>query len=106
MDDVMSILTWRPDLFGTGESDVTFLMMVIMSFIGAGVVTRLTKIETSFNFTVNFSVMLIGCFLFRQFGAPILFPMKNEIVASAITANIGMTLAGFVLLLAYRNSNN
>ncbi len=105
IDAFFGIITWRPQFGGSSEvSYVGLLIMAIMSFVGAGVVMRLTQVESSFNFMVNFSVMMIGCFAFREFGAPILFPMQNEIVASAITANFGMTLAGFVLLLAYRNS--
>ena len=106
MDSLMAVFTWRPDWFsGTGETtDVALLIMALMSFVGAGVVMRLTQVESSFNFMVNFSVMFIGCLAFKEFGAPSLFPMQNEIIASAVTANFGMTLAGFDLLLAYRNS--
>ena len=107
MDSLMSVFTWRPDLFsGSGEmSDISLLIMALMSFVGAGIVMRLTQVESSFNFLVNYSVMFIGCVAFKEFGAPVLFPMQNEIIASTVTANFGMTLAGFVLLLAYRNSN-
>lgn len=105
MEALLEIISWRPTLSSSGNvSNVAMLIMILMSFLGAGVVMRLTQVASSFNFAVNFSVMLIGCFAFREFGTPALFPTENEIVASAVTANFGMTLAGFVLLLAYRNT--
>ena len=104
MED-FAFLAWTPDI-GTGGSlfDAKFLIIAVMSFIGASVVTRLAKINTSFNFSVNYMVMLASCLLVNSFASKIPVPVGNEFIASAVTANLGMTLAGFVLLFGYRKS--
>ena len=105
MENTFGFLAWTPD-FGIGGSffEPKFLMILIMSFIGASVVTRLAKINTSFNFSVNYMVMLAGCLLVNSIASSTLVPISNELIASAVTANIGMTAAGFALLFGYRKS--
>ena len=105
MEQTLGFLAWTPD-FGLSGSilEPKFLMILIMSFIGASVVTRLAKINTSFNFSLNYMVMLAGCLLVNSVASSALIPVTNELIASAVTANVGMTAAGFALLLGYRNS--
>ena len=105
MHDSFGILAWAPEM-GSGGSffDANFLIIAVISFIGASVVTRLAKINTSFNFSVNYMVMLASCLLVNSYAGSTMALVGNELIASALTANVGMTIAGFVLLFAYRKS--
>ena len=89
---------------GTSGSllDGEFLVIALMSLFGAIVIARLTRIETSFDFSFNYMVMLAGCVLVNSLLSKLLAPVGNELVASALAANFGMTLAGFALLLRNR----
>ena len=89
---------------GTSGSllDGQFLVIAVMSLFGAIVIARLTNIETSFDFSFNFMVMLASCLLVNSLLSKPLASVGNELVASALGANFGMTLAGFVLLFRYR----
>ena len=104
MEALISILSWSPNMSGPGSVNISVPVIIIMSFIGASVITRLVNINTSFNFSVNFLVMLTGCFLMNHWVGENVIPVSNDLVASAVTANFGMTMAGFALLFSYRNS--
>lgn len=103
MDGYVSLISWSPGSVGSvGLDDASLLVVVIMAFIGASIVTRVVQINTSFNFTVNFMVMLAGSFMVHSWTSEALMPLSNSLVASAVSANFGMTLAGFALLFGYR----
>lgn len=105
MDGYINIISWSPGTIAEGAlSDASLIIIVIMAFIGASVVTRIARVNTSFNFSVNFAVMLAGCFAVHSWTNGLLMPVSNDLVASAVSANFGMTLAGFALLFTYRNS--
>lgn len=106
MEYLFEIFVWAPET-GTGGSsfDAKFVIIAVMCFIGASVVTRLTKINTSLNFSVNYMVMLASCLLVNSYAGKTLAPVGNELIASALIANYGMTIAGLVLLFGYRKSN-
>ena len=105
MDSYINLISWSPS--GIAEvalSDASLLVVVIMAFVGASIVTRISNMNTSFNFSVNFAVMLAGCLMVHGWTSEILLPVGNDLVASAVSANFGMTLAGFALLFSYRKS--
>lgn len=105
MDGYISLISWSPSSIASGVlSDASLFIIVIMAFIGASVITRLANVDTSFNFSVNFAVMLGGCLAVHSWTSEVLLPVSNDLVASAVSANFGMTLAGFVLLFSYRNN--
>jgi type III secretory pathway component EscS len=104
MEAIINVLSWSPNLAGPGAVDLSVPVIIVMSFIGASVITRLVNINTSFNFSVNFLVMLAGCFAMHQWVGENVIPVGNDLLASAVTANFGMTMAGFALLFSYRNS--
>ena len=105
MDGYLSLINWSPVAGGAGGlTDLSFLVVVVMSFIGASIVTRLVDINTSFNFSVNFMVMLAGCLLVNHWVGANILPVENDLVVSAVNANFGMTMAGFGLLFTYRNA--
>lgn len=89
---------------GTSGSflDGELLIIALMSLVGASVVARFTNINSSFDYAVNYMVMLASCLVVDSFFSKLLAPVGNELVASALAANFGMTLAGFVLLFRYR----
>ena len=45
-----------------------------------------------------------GCLFINAYISETLVPLQNEIIASAVSANFGMTVAGFALLFAYRKT--
>ena len=105
MDGYISLLSWGGISGNSGVSgDASLLIIVIMAFIGASIVTRVARVNTSFNWSVNFAVMLTGCILVHNWTSEALMPVSNDLVASAVSANFGMTLAGFALLFGYRKS--
>ncbi len=105
MDGYVNLISWMPGSVGSQSLfDASLIIIVVMSFIGASVVTRLAKINTSFNFSINFLVMLAGCLFVNAYVSDMLVPLHNEIVASAVSANFGMTVAGFALLFGYRKT--
>ncbi|NNE24858.1 MAG: hypothetical protein HKN11_19845 [Rhizobiales bacterium] len=105
MDSYISLISWSPSSIASGAlSDASMLIIVVMAFIGATIITRVANVNTSFNFSVNFAVMLGGCLAVHSWTSEILLPVSNDLVASAVSANFGMTLAGFVLLFSYRHS--
>ena len=104
MDSYVSLISWSPGSIASGGlSDASLFIIVIMAFIGASIITRLANVNTSFNFSVNFAVMLGGCLAVHSWTSEVLLPVSNDLVASAVSANFGMTIAGFVLLFSYRN---
>jgi len=105
MDAYINLINWTPTSVASGAfSDSSMLIVVIMAFIGASIVTRLVNLNTSFNFSVNFAVMLAGCLAVHSWTSEVLLPVSNDLVASAVSANFGMTLAGLVLLFSYRKT--
>ena len=104
MDGYLSMISWTPGSIGAGGLDAGFFLMVGMAFIGASIVTRIIKVDTSFNFSVNFMVMLAGCLVMQGFLGEALQTTSNGLIANAISANFGMTVAGFALLFGYRNA--
>ncbi|MDH3740901.1 MAG: hypothetical protein OER56_04825 [Hyphomicrobiales bacterium] len=105
MDNYISLISWSPSSIASGAlSDASLLIIVVMAFIGASIITRVANVNTSFNFSVNFAVMLGGCLAVHSWTSEMLLPVSNDLVASAVSANFGMTLAGFVLLFGYRHS--
>ena len=103
MDGYINLISWTPGSTGSVGLDAGFMLMVVMAFIGASIVTRIVKVNSSFNFSVNFMVMLAGCLATHAFMADALHP-GSGLISSAISANFGMTMAGFALLFSYRNS--
>ena len=106
MESSFGFLALTPEIGTSGSFvDGELLVIAVMSLAGAIVVPRLTKIETSFDFSVNYIVMLASCLLVNSIFSKPLAPVGNELVASALAANFGMTLAGFVLLFRHRKSD-
>ncbi len=105
MDGFISLANWSPSGIASGSFiSANLIIILVMSFIGASIVTRLAKINTSFNFSINFLVMLAGCLMFNAYASEFLLQLENEFIASAVAANFGMTVAGFALLFGYRNT--
>ena len=104
MNNYFEIISWTPSGSAAGSGDLNLLIVVVMSFIGASIVTRIAEINTSFNFSVNFAAMLTGCLVVQAWTSDALMPVSNSLIASAVSANFGMTLAGCALLFGYRKS--
>lgn len=104
MDGFVNLISWSPGSVGSSGLDAGFLLMLVMAFIGASIVTRIAKVNTSFNFSVNFMVMLAGCLAVNAFMGDAMLTSGDGLIASAISANFGMTMAGFALLFSYRNA--
>ncbi|MGI9463306.1 MAG: hypothetical protein ACR2OM_05175 [Aestuariivirgaceae bacterium] len=105
MDGFINVISWSPSGIASGSFlNGGLLIILVMSFIGASIVTRVAKINTSFNFSINFLVMLAGCLMFNSYASELLLPFENEFIASAVAANFGMTVAGCALLFGYRKT--
>ena len=75
MDGYINLISWSPSTIASGAlSDASMLIIVIMAFVGASIVTRIVDLNTSFNFSVNFAVMLAGCLAVHSWTSEVLLP--------------------------------
>ncbi len=108
MDGILSIVSWRG---GSGLGSIagleqdTFFLVLLMSFLGAIMISRATGFENYFNMAVNFVVMLICTRTALKVLQGYKLQFGNELITSAIYCNVGMAVAGVLLVIYYSRSD-
>jgi hypothetical protein len=84
--------------------DGTLLLMIVMSLVGAVILQSFLPYSTWFNSAVNVSALFIGGLLANIVYAWTGVHFLDATLSALLVANMGMTIAGLLVIAAYRNA--
>jgi hypothetical protein len=84
--------------------DGTLLLMMIMSLVGAAILQSFLPYSTWFNSAVNVSALFIGGLVANVVYGWSGLHLLDAALAAVLVANIGMAIAGLLVIAAYRNA--
>ena len=97
---------WFPDfgVFINGLPEGSFLIILAMALAGTVMLNSFVSFRTTLTSLFNFSALMAGGLIANYFYLGYGIPVVDDMVATAIVANIGMSGAAVAVLIAYRNS--
>jgi hypothetical protein len=84
--------------------DGTLLLMIIMSLVGATILQSFLPYSTWFNSAVNVSALFIGGLVANVVYGWTGLHLLDATVSAVLVANLGMAIAGLLVIIAYRNA--
>ncbi len=84
--------------------DISFasiILIIALCFLGTNLVTNLTDRNSALEYGTTFSSLLIGALLANSLISTIELPVNSDLAQTAISANLGMTVAGLLILVIY-----
>ena len=78
-------------------SNSTMLLILAMSFLATNVLANLTGRDSILDYVTAFSTLYIGALLGNSLLSEIEIAGTSELAQSAISANIGMTIAALII---------
>jgi len=84
--------------------DGTLLLLIIMSLVGAAILQSFLPYSTWFNSAVSVSALFIGGLMANVVYGWTGLHLLDETLSAVLVANVGMTIAGLLVITAYRNA--
>lgn len=118
MQDVINILSVATGTNSSGwldqnlfdVSNSTLILIAVMSFLGTNLIAHMTGRDLFVEQITSFSAFFVSALVANLVISNIELPVGSELAQVGITSNIGMTIAGLLLLVlfgregAYRRS--
>ncbi len=77
------------------------ILIIALSLFGTNVISNITARNNFLEYGVIFSGLFVGAVIANKYLADTEFPVTSELAQSIITANIGMTCAGLLIMGIY-----
>jgi hypothetical protein len=85
--------------------DDSLVLILIMSLVGAAILGNFLPHSTWFNSAVNVSALFVGGIVANAIFSLTGIHFLDSTLAAALVANVGMTIVGLGVLVAYRNAS-
>jgi len=100
------------NMFSTGATNQTFSgfmdipssllwLIVALCLFGTNLIANITGRNNILEYGVIFSSLFVSAIVANKYLASIEFPVSSELAQSIVTANIGMTIAGLLIMGLY-----
>ena len=93
------ITTAIDNMFDSSFSSI--ILIVALCFLGTNLVSNLTERNSPLEYVTAFSSLFIGALLANSLIAVIELPVNSDLAQTAISANLGMTVSGLLILAVY-----